>query len=116
MRVGIIGSRNCINFDAKQIEEELPAHCTQIISGGAGGVDSVAKKLADEKQIPIKIIKPDYKRYGRRAPLVRNLQIVKNADMLLAFWDCASRGTAHTIAACIRENVPVKIIPIQSRG
>lgn len=112
MRVGIVGSRNCKNFDASIIEEYLPLNCTEIISGGADGIDSFAEILALEKDIPIRKILPDYVKYGKRAPLMRNILIVQNSDMLLAFWDCYSRGTAHTINACITKNVPVRIIPI----
>lgn len=114
MRVGIVGSRNCKNFDASVIEEYLPRECTEIISGGAVGIDSCAERLALEKGIPVRRILPDYAKFGKRAPLQRNLLIVQNSDMLLAFWDCYSKGTAHTINACITQNVPVRIIPVAS--
>lgn len=57
---------------------------------------------------------PDYQRYGRRAPLVRNEQIVEYADQVLAFWDGESHGTGRTIALCIEKNRPVRVIPIPS--
>lgn len=113
MRVGIVGIRNCKNFDTKIIEEYLPPDCTEIISGGAKGVDSFAEQLALEKNIPFRKFLPDYNKYGKRAPLQRNLLIVRNCDTLLAFWDCGSRGTAHVINTCISENVPVRIIPVK---
>lgn len=116
MRVGIVGSRNCKNFDDSVIEEYLPQGCTEIISGGADGIDAFAEKLASRKSIPIRKFMPDYAKFGKRAPLERNLLIVQNSDMLLAFWDCYSRGTAHTINACIKENVPVRIIPIRQNS
>lgn len=116
MRVGIVGSRNCKNFDASIIEEYLPSNCTEIISGGAVGIDSCAEKIAEKKGIPMRNFLPDYEKFGKRAPLERNLLIVRNSDMLLAFWDCYSRGTAHTINACIKENVPVRIIPIARKN
>lgn len=112
MRVGIIGSRNCKKLDTGLMGKYLPENCTEIVSGGADGADFHAEELAEKKKIAFRKFLPDYKTFGRRAPLERNLLIVRNCDTLLAFWDCYSRGTAHTINACIAENVPVRIIPI----
>lgn len=113
MRVGIVGSRNCKNFDVSMIEKYLPEDCTEIISGGADGVDTYAERFAEGKNIPFRKFLPDYEKFGKRAPLERNLLIVKNCDMLIAFWDYSSPGTAHTINACIRENVPVRVAPLR---
>ena len=52
---------------------------------------------------------PDYAKYGRSAPLRRNLQIIEYADMVLAFWDGKSRGTAYVIRKCREMNVPCKV-------
>ena len=112
MKIGIIGSRNPRNFDAGMILEYLPENLTEIISGGAPGVDTCAEELAFQKKIPFRKFLPDYEKYGKRAPLERNLLIVQNCDALLAFWDLSSRGTAYTITACLRENVPVRVIPL----
>lgn len=115
MRVGIVGSRNCQDFDISVIGDYLPVDCTEIISGGAAGIDAAAEELAAARNIAFRKFLPDYQHYGKRAPLERNLLIVKNSDMLLAFWDCGSKGTAHVIDACIRENVPVRIIRLDAR-
>ena len=52
---------------------------------------------------------PEYARYGRTAPLKRNITIIENADLVLAFWDGASRGTKYVIDNCKKRNIPVKI-------
>jgi len=83
-----------------------------IISGGAIGVDTAAEKYAQGKGLAFRKILPDYKLFGKRAPLVRDTQIVKEADLVLAFWDMESRGTSFTISECIRLGVEVKIIRI----
>ena len=64
--------------------------------------------VRDESQLM-----PDYETYGRRAPLVRNSQIIAEADLVLAFWDMSSHGTAHTITECIRRRIPVKVIDLK---
>jgi predicted Rossmann-fold nucleotide-binding protein len=90
----------------------IPAGCTVIISGGAGGVDELARLAAEQKEIPCVQILPDYPRYGKRAPLMRNVEIVERADLVLAFWDFASRGTASVLEACIWQQVSFEIIGI----
>ena len=35
------------------------------------------------------------------------------ADLVLAFWDMSSHGTAHTITECIRRRIPVKVIDLK---
>ena len=51
-------------------------------------------------------------REGRGAwtpPLKRNITIIENADIVLAFWDGVSRGTKHVIDNCKKRNIPVEI-------
>lgn len=83
-----------------------------IISGGAKGTDTYAKKFAKKYHIPYYEYLPEYKRYGIKAPLVRNKLIVDNADAVLAFWDGESRGTKYTIVYANKIGKPVKIIRI----
>ena len=52
---------------------------------------------------------PDYERFGRGAPLKRNITIIEHADIVLAFWDGKSRGTKFVIDNCHRRNIPIKI-------
>ena len=46
MRVAIIGSRNAKNLDIFQMIQRVPRNCSEIISGGAKGVDAAAKTIA----------------------------------------------------------------------
>ena len=110
MKVAVIGSREAIGFDIEKIGEYLPAGCTQIISGGAAGVDSAAERYAHKHDIAFRKILPDYERHGRRAPLIRDTQIVRESELVLAFWNFSSRGTSFTINECLRLGVPVRII------
>ena len=109
MRVGIIGSRNLAVPD---LERYLPPEVTEIVSGGARGVDSSARAYALAHGIPLREFLPEYERYGRGAPLRRNDQIVDASDLVIAFWDGVSRGTAYTIRQCRRRNVPCRVFVI----
>jgi len=56
-----------------------------ICSGGCPkGGDRFAEKIAKKYGIPILIIYPNYQKYGRGAPIIRNKEVVKNADFIVA--------------------------------
>ena len=107
MRVAIIGSRN---LTVKNLEEFLPSDCDEIISGGARGIDTCARVYAEKSGMRFTEILPDYKRFGKGAPLVRNKEIVALADMVIAFWDGKSNGTRFVIEHCKKMEKPCKII------
>lgn len=93
MKIAIIGSRN---VTVKNMEEY--AHqADEIVSGGAKGVDACAAAYAREHGIKLTEILPEYERYGRAAPIVRNREIVDYADEVVAFWDGKSKGTLSVI-------------------
>ena len=81
-----------------------------LISGGARGVDSLAEALADRLFIPKLIIRPNYDKYGRSAPLVRDREMVERADYVLAVWDGESRGTKYTLDYAEKLGKPTEII------
>ena len=83
MRVAVIGSRG---LSVPNLGDYLPEETTEIVSGGA-----------------------EYEKYGRRAPLVRNITIIENADLVMAFWDGSSHGTKFVIEECRKRGVPVRI-------
>ena len=109
MRVGVVGSRSIINLN---LQDYLPEDTTAIVSGGARGVDTCAREYARAHDIPLLEFLPDYDRYGRSAPLRRNVTIVENSDLVLAFWDGRSRGTMQTVSECERQGVPCRIVRI----
>lgn len=107
MRVAVIGSRN---LTVKDLGVYLPEDVTEIVSGGAKGIDSCAREYALAHGIKLTEFLPEYSRYGRSAPIKRNITIIENADLVLAFWDGSSRGTKFVIDECKKRGVPVKIL------
>ncbi len=97
MKVAVIGSRGIENLN---IGEYLPKETTEIVSGGAHGVDTLARNYTEQNGLKLTEFLPDYDKYGRSAPLKRNIQIIEYADLVLAFWDGKSRGTKFVIDNC----------------
>ena len=87
----------------------------EIVSGGAIGVDTLAEQYAKENDIPIKIFKPKYKSSkDRSAPLMRNIEMAKYGDILIAFHDGKSTGTKHMINQMSKLDKPVYVYyPLQ---
>ena len=110
MRIAIIGSRNLV---VNNLGEYLPEGCNEIVSGGAKGIDTSAAIFARENGIRLTEFLPDYEKYGRAAPIVRNRQIVDYADSVIAFWDGESRGTLSVIKYCEKTGVPCKVVEIK---
>ena len=94
MRLAVIGSRRLY---VRDLGPYLPDNVTEIVSGGAKGIDGCAGEYARRNVIPLTEFLPDYRRYGKGAPFKRDLQIIDYADELLAFWDGHSRGTDFVI-------------------
>ena len=98
MKLAIVGSRTFRNYDL--LNEYLKPHASKIsliISGGAKGADYLAEIFAKENSIPIKIFVPDWDKYGKKAGYLRNVDIIKACDAVVAFWDGKSKGTEHDI-------------------
>lgn len=106
MRVAVIGSRN---LRVDDLEQYLPENVSEIISGGAKGVDTSAAEYAKAHDLKLTTLLPDYRRYGRGAPLKRNVQIAESADLVLAFWDGKSHGTKFVIDHCRKHHLPISV-------
>lgn len=86
MRVAVVGSRGlCV----PELGKYLPDCVTEIVSGGAKGIDACAREYALAAGIKLTEYLPEYEKYGNAAPLKRNITIIENADLVLAFWDGA---------------------------
>lgn len=119
MNIAVVGSRefNDEEFIWNKLEQLFEEHDLikkdiTIISGGAYGVDSIAEEYADNNNIDKIIFPADWGAYGKQAGFIRNYKIVDNSDMIIAFWDGISRGTAHTIEVAKNRDVPIQIISV----
>lgn len=119
MKVAIIGSRgftdrNLLFSTLDNLTSIDPdfSEINEIVTGGAVGTDQLAEEYAKEMSIRTEIYLPEYNRYGRGAPLKRNLQIIMACDLMVAFWDGISPGTHYSIREATKRNKRVVIINI----
>ena len=114
MKVAVIGSGNLL-IGIKDMSMYMPPGTTEIVSGGARGIDSCAKEYAVSHGITITEFLPEYNKYKKGAPLKRNIKIVQYADEVLAFWDGKSKGTEFVINYCRLSDKKVRIIKKRTR-
>ena len=109
MRLLICGSRDFNDYElmVRSLAEFKPI---QVISGMARGADALACRWAHEHGIALRAMPADWKRYGPRAGFIRNGEMVRDADAVVAFWDGHSRGTAHTISLAAAYRLPCKVV------
>ena len=87
----------------------------EIISGGAKGVDSLAKEYAIDKDYIYREFLPDYKKYQKAAPLIRNKEMADYGDVLIAVWDGVSTGTQHIVKYMRQLGKPVFVYDISKK-
>lgn len=115
-KVAVVGSRGYDDFNSfsaqmKNLITDFSDVC--FVSGGCKtGADALIEKFANTIEVPILVFYPNYSEHNRRAPLIRNKQIVDASDYLIAFWDGQSTGTAHTIELAKQKQIPIRIINI----
>lgn len=138
MKLAIIGSRGFDNYQLLKDtlnryfsyttyradlygRTDVHYHFDEVISGGAKGADFLAAKWVKEDtgcmrgqtmypSIKLTEFLPDWEKHGKRAGFLRNEDIVKTADMVLAFWDGQSKGTGNSLSVAKRLKKPTLII------
>lgn len=82
----------------------------EIVSGGARGADFLGERFAEENFIPLKKFPADWDAHGRAAGIIRNEEMARYADMLIAFLsDPPSKGTSNMIKQAISGGLEVHI-------
>lgn len=84
---------------------------TLVITGGAQGADWWAHNHAGHRGLARKVIRADWETHGKRAGIIRNLQMLdEKPELVIAFWDGKSPGTKHTITEARKRGITVEII------
>ena len=81
---------------------------TEVVSGGASGVDAAGERWAKTHNIPIKSFPADWTQ-GKMAGFIRNRQMAQYAHALIALWDGKSPGTHNMIKEANKEGLAIHI-------
>ena len=103
----VVGSRSIKEFD---LSPYIPSDVDTVISGGADGMDRLAEQYADLHRLSKYVLRPQYKLYGRAAPLKRNEQMVDMADTVLVIWNGHSKGMQYTLRYAKTRNKALTLV------
>ena len=81
-----------------------------IVCGEARGADLLGRRYAEEHGIEVMSYPADWETFGRRAGYVRNLEMARNAEALIAFWDGKSKGTENMILAASEFGLQTRVV------
>ena len=101
MRIIIAGSRTItdhyevLNAFGHALALWKPKEVTEIVSGGAKGVDASGEKIAEEFDIAVRVFPAEWDKHGKKAGVLRNIQMAEYGDALLLVWDGKSKGSKN---------------------
>ena len=115
-RVIIAGSRSFNDYELLReqclsiLQEKMRTHRVIIVSGHARGADSLGERFANEFRLPFELHPAKWRLLGKAAGMVRNAEMAKCSDALIAFWDGESSGTRHMINFARKRGLEVSVI------
>lgn len=122
MKLIIAGSRDLdprlvyVAIDAEIRSNRFPFAMTDIIEGVSGtarGVDKVGEQWFQDHGISVKLFPANWSDNGLSAGFIRNAEMSKYADVLLAIHDGKSRGTANMIDQMVKLHKPVYVVTME---
>ena len=115
MRVIIAGSRHITDPDLlKASVEDSDFEITEVVSGGAKGVDRLGEDYARQEGISITRFPARWERHGRSAGPIRNSEMAEYADALIAIWDGESPGTRDMLRQAYRADLSMYLLKTNS--
>lgn len=109
MKIVIAGSRTITDMNILLYALKLSCYKItkqdEIVSGGARGVDFLGETYAIKNNIPLKVFKPDWNRYGKSAGVIRNYEMAKYCDKAVIIHN-GSKGSLNMIKNLIKFNKP----------
>ncbi len=113
-RVIIAGGRDFDNYELLKRKMDYLLSETvepiQVVCGLAHGADKLGHSYAKERGFEIRYFPANWSYYGKRAGPLRNEEMAKNADALVAFWDGESRGTKNMIENAKKYDLKIRVI------
>lgn len=110
--VMVIGCRNYRDriYLWGRMQEIVDTDTDTVISGGAPGVDTMAREWCEfGSPTKFKEYPADWNAHGKAAGPIRNQRMVDACDFALVIWDGKSRGTKDSIARLLKSGKPFNL-------
>jgi hypothetical protein len=111
MRVVIAGSRKIKDYDFVEFAiKKANIHISEVVSGGANGVDSLGEEWAQKHDVKIKKFPADWDTHGKSAGPIRNAEMADYCHAAIIVWDGTSQGTFNMIENMRRRKKPYYLL------
>ncbi len=114
-KVIVAGSRDfndyklmCDTLD-NLLKNKRRTHKIIVICGMAKGADLLGYRYANTRNYSIRCFPAEWETHGKKAGVIRNEEMAKNADALVAFWNGISPGTKNMIETAKNYNLNIRI-------
>ena len=107
MKSIVVGSRGIEDYQlVSRAIEMAPWTITEVVSGCARQVDRLGERWAAVRNIPVKLFPVEWERLGKAASFLRNEQMARYAEALVAVWDQKSNGSRHMVHRAASYSLP----------
>lgn len=112
MKTIIAGSRQGFTEARVRLHLDRFTHhrITEVVCGGARGVDTFGERWALGRNLHVKYFFPDWSAYGFAAGFRRNREMADYADALIAFHANDSSGTGNMIREALKRGLAVTVV------
>lgn len=115
MKLCVCGSRNLKeDFDLEYLHsiiiDKFGSSVTEIVSGCAKGADTVGELYAAKYNLILTKFPARWSEFGRKAGILRNIEMSDYSNYILALWDGISRGTKHNILYSRNCNKHIEVV------
>ena len=113
MKVIVAGGRDFNNYNLLCAKLDYLLQSIKnpvIVCGEAKGADLLGRRYAVEHNLSIDSYPAKWEELGKSAGFLRNEQMAKVADALVAFWDGKSKGTQHMIDTMRKKRKIVRVV------
>lgn len=108
MKTIIAGDRNFQDYELmKESIEESGFEITTVISGCARGADTLGEQWAEENNVPVEKFPAQWALHGKAAGPIRNGEMAKVGEALIAFLAPHSKGTKNMINQATKKGLKV---------
>lgn len=115
MNIIIAGSREFDDYEyLKEAMDEIIAELDDgtkisIVCGMARGADLLGKQYAEDRWLAVIEMPADWDQYGKKAGHIRNEEMAKIGDVLVAFWIPPSPGTKNMIGLAEKYKLKISV-------
>jgi hypothetical protein len=115
MKTIVVGSRGIEDYQlVSRTMEMAPWTITEVVSGCARGVDRLGERRATARNIPVKRFPAEWERLGKAAGFLRNEQMARYAEALVAVWDQKNNGSRHMVHRATE--LELALLVVSTRG